>query len=159
MRTGIVGAAVTQLEPVWLDKDASIDRAIEWIGKAAREGAEIIAFPEVFIPGYPGWIWQGSFTYWSKCRLRYQKNSMTRDGSEMIRLAMAARENNIIVVMGFTEYDRGSLYISQATLDEAGALVSVRRKLKPPMLNEQCMAMDPEWIYRSIRCLWDEWAP
>lgn len=131
MTTGMVKAAVAQLEPVWLNKDATIDKAIEWIQKAAQQGVRIIAFPEVFIPGYPGWIWQGPFTYGNRYRQLYHKNSVTRTGPEMRRLAAAARENNIVVVMGFSEYDRGSLYMSQATFDESGALVSVRRKLKP----------------------------
>lgn len=131
MMTNIIKAAVAQLEPVWLNKDASIDKAIEWIQKASKVGVRIIAFPEVFIPGYPGWIWQGPFTFGQKFIKTYQKNSITRNGPEVRRIAAAARENNIIVVMGFSEYDRGSLYMSQATFDETGALVSVRRKVKP----------------------------
>lgn len=131
MTTNKIKAAVAQLEPVWLDKDACIDKAIEWIQKAAKLGVRIIAFPEVFIPGYPVWIWQGPFTFGLKFSQLYQKNSITRNGSEIRRIAAAARENNIIVIMGFSEYDRGSLYMSQATFDETGALVSVRRKLKP----------------------------
>lgn len=131
MTSNTVKAAVAQLEPVWLDKDASIDKAIEWIQKASAKGVRIIAFPEVFIPGYPAWIWQGGFGFGQKFRNSYQKNSITRDGPEVRRIATAARENNIVVVMGFSEYDRGSLYMSQATFDESGALISVRRKLKP----------------------------
>lgn len=131
METDTVRAAVAQLEPVWLNKDASIDKAIEWIQKAAQEGVRIIAFPEVFIPGYPGWIWQGPFTFGQRFQQKYAKNSITRNGPEIRRIAAAARENNIVVVMGFSEYDRGSLYMSQATFDESGALIGVRRKVKP----------------------------
>lgn len=127
----VVRAAVAQVEPVWLDKDATVERAIQWIEEAARQGVELIAFPEVFIPGYPWWIWHGPLSYASKFRVRYHEHSIRRDGPELKRIAQAARENNIIVVMGFSEYDRGSLYMAQATINEAGVLVSVRRKLKP----------------------------
>jgi len=57
--TSVAKAAVVQAEPVWLDADATISKSVEFIERAAREGAEIIAFPEVFIPGYPWWIWLG----------------------------------------------------------------------------------------------------
>jgi aliphatic nitrilase len=123
--------AIAQIEPVWLDAAATLDKAIAAIGDAADQGAELVAFPEVCIPGYPWWIWHGPLSYASRFVTRYQENSIRRDGPEMVRLARAARDNRIVVVMGFSEYDRGSLYMSQATFSEHGELVSVRRKLKP----------------------------
>src|ERR1700751_4115213 len=55
--TSIVKAAVVQAEPVWLKADETISKSIGLIEQASRAGADIIAFPEVFIPGYPWWIW------------------------------------------------------------------------------------------------------
>ena len=46
--------AVVQAAPAWLDLDASVDKTIELIEEAAAKGAKLIAFPEAFIPGYPG---------------------------------------------------------------------------------------------------------
>lgn len=126
-----VRAAAAQVEPVWLDAAASLEKAIGVIEDAARRGVELIVFPEVFIPGYPWWIWHGPFYYGKRFVSEYHANSIERDGKEIRRLARAARENHIIVVMGFSEYDRGSLYISQAIFSEHGELVGVRRKLKP----------------------------
>jgi nitrilase len=123
--------AVAQIEPVWLDAAATIDKGIAAIEDAARRGAELIAVPEVFVPGYPWWIWHGPMSYAVRYVTRYQANSLARDGVEMRRFARAARDNRIVVVLGFSEYDRGSLYMSQATFSENGELVSVRRKLKP----------------------------
>jgi nitrilase len=127
----IVRAAVAQAEPVWLDVRATTDKAISLIEEAAGKGAQIIAFPEVFIPGYPWWIWHGNLGYAAKYVSTYHANSIPRDGDELRAIARAARDNKIVVVMGFSEYDRGSLYMSQATFSETGELVSVRRKLKP----------------------------
>ncbi|MGP3534047.1 carbon-nitrogen hydrolase family protein [Microbacterium sp. RD1] len=127
----IIRAAVAQLEPVWFDANATIDKSIEWMEKASREGVQLLAFPEVFIPGYPWWIWHGPLGYQSKFVAPYHENSIERNGPELKRLARAAREHRIAIVMGFSEYDRGSLYMSQATINEFGELVSVRRKLKP----------------------------
>lgn len=49
--------AVTQLEPEWLDLEASVKKTCKYIEEAAKNGAEIVAFAEAFIPGYPAWIW------------------------------------------------------------------------------------------------------
>jgi aliphatic nitrilase len=51
--TSAFKAAVVQAEPVWLDADATIDKSIALIEEAARAGAQLIAFGETFIPGYP----------------------------------------------------------------------------------------------------------
>lgn len=52
-----VRVAVTQHEPVWLDLDATVKKTCDIIAEAARGGAKLVAFPEVWIPGYPAWIW------------------------------------------------------------------------------------------------------
>jgi nitrilase len=52
-----VKVAVTQAEPVWLDLDATVEKTCLLISEAAKNGAELIAFPECWIPGYPAWIW------------------------------------------------------------------------------------------------------
>lgn len=52
-----VRVAVLQAESCWFDIDASVKKAIKYIEEAAQKGANLIAFPEVWIPGYPSWIW------------------------------------------------------------------------------------------------------
>lgn len=53
----MVKVAVTQQEPVWFDLAGSVDKTCRLIQEAASNGADMIAFPEVWIPGYPMWIW------------------------------------------------------------------------------------------------------
>lgn len=53
----IVKAAVVQAEPVWLDLKATVEKTCCLIKEAASNGAQIISFPEAFVPGYPVWIW------------------------------------------------------------------------------------------------------
>ena len=45
--------ALVQASPVMFDKTASLNKALEWIDKAAKQGAELVVFPELFLPGYP----------------------------------------------------------------------------------------------------------
>lgn len=52
-----IRVAVTQHEPVWLDLDGAVKKTCSLIKEASEGGAELIAFPELWIPGYPAWIW------------------------------------------------------------------------------------------------------
>ena len=45
--------AVVQAAPVLFDKTACTDKAVRLIAECAQQGAELIVFPELFIPGYP----------------------------------------------------------------------------------------------------------
>ncbi|GAA3838992.1 carbon-nitrogen hydrolase family protein [Amycolatopsis tucumanensis] len=126
-----VRVAAVQAEPVWLDLAGSVEKAVALIGEAARGGAKLVAFGETFVPGYPWWIWLDSPAAGMAFVPRYAANSMTRDGDEMRRLRRAAADHGVHVVLGFSERDGGSLYMSQAFISETGELISVRRKLKP----------------------------
>ena len=54
--------AVTQAEPEWLDLSATIEKTCALINEAADKGARLVAFPECWVPGYPGGIWYGLST-------------------------------------------------------------------------------------------------
>lgn len=51
-----VKVAVAQIEPEWLDLQASVEKTCRFIKEAADNGAQIVAFAEAHIPGYPAWI-------------------------------------------------------------------------------------------------------
>jgi nitrilase len=53
----VVKVAVTQHDPVWFDLAATVNKTCRLIEEAASHGAALIAFPEVWIAGYPAWIW------------------------------------------------------------------------------------------------------
>jgi aliphatic nitrilase len=129
--TSIVKAAVVQAEPVWLDADATISKSVEFIERAAREGAEIIAFPEVFIPGYPWWIWLGDQKWAGQFVVPHHEASLELGDERMKRLQVAAARNSIAVVMGYCERQGATRYMSQVFIDAKGTIVGNRRKLKP----------------------------
>ncbi len=128
---GVVRAAAVQAEPVWLDADATTDKVAALVEEAAANGADLVAFPETFIPGYPWWIWLGSPAWGMQFVARYHANSPTRDGAHLDAVRKAAADHGIHVVLGYSERAGGSLYMGQAVIDGDGELVAARRKLKP----------------------------
>ena len=124
-------AAVVQAAPAFLDRDGTINKGISLIKDAAEKGAKLIAFPEVWIPGYPWWIWLGAPAWGMQFVQRYHENSLTLKSPQVDPLIEAARENDIHVVMGYSEKAGGSLYMGQMIIDKTGEIVATRRKLKP----------------------------
>ena len=56
--------ATIQESPVFMDLDATIEKACTLIKKSAKKGADLVVFPEAFVPGYPDWIWQVPQVIW-----------------------------------------------------------------------------------------------
>lgn len=123
--------AVIQASPEFMNIDAGIDKAIRYIREASENGARLIAFPEIWLPGYPWWIWLGSPAWGFQFVAKYHENSLSIDSPQFERIFSAAKEYNINVVIGFSEKDNGTLYLSQAIISDQGELLSKRRKLKP----------------------------
>jgi nitrilase len=122
---------VVQAAPVFMNAKASVEKAIGFIEQAGAAGAKLLAFPEIWIPGYPWWLWLGTPAWGMQFVPRYHANSLKADGPELAALAAAAAKANINVVMGFSEIDGGSLYLSQALISDTGEILFKRRKLKP----------------------------
>jgi len=124
-------AAVIQAAPIFMNLDASIDKAITLIERAASEGAKIVAFPEAWFPGYPSWIWLSPAAHNVKFFQRYHENSIVVGSDQFKRLAQSAKDNNIYLSAGASERDHGSLYLAQFLFSNQGELIQARRKLKP----------------------------
>lgn len=124
-------AAVVQAEPAWLDARAGVEKTVSLIAEAARNGAQLVAFPETWIPGYPHFLWLGPQAWGMQFVQRYYENSVTVGDAHFQRLRRAAADHEIAVVMGASERDKGSLYMGQFLLDANGDVLATRRKLKP----------------------------
>jgi aliphatic nitrilase len=126
-----VRVAAIQAEPVWLDIDGTTEKTVHLIAEAAAGGADLVAFPETWIPGYPVFLWSYPVYEQMEFVARYHANSPTIDGPQIAKLREAARQHSITVVVGFSEKDGGSLYMSQAVIGNDGEIIQHRRKLKP----------------------------
>lgn len=128
---GTFRAAAVQAAPVFMNLDASIDKAIALIEEAARNGADLIGFPECFLPGYPSFIWLDAPIWGLQFIPDYHANSLAIDSPEMRRLCAAVHRVGVYVMIGFSERDGGSRYIAQALIGPDGDLLLTRRKLRP----------------------------
>jgi len=125
-----IKVACVQAAPVFLDLHATVDKTIALIREAAAAGAELIAFPETWIPGYPWFLWLDTPVANMPLVHRYHQHSLVLDSDEARRISDAAREHGIHVVLGYSERANASLYIGQWIIDDQGQTVGVRRKLK-----------------------------
>ena len=126
-------AAAVQTSPVFLNAEKTIDKAITFVKEAADNGAQLIAFPEVFVSGYPYWNWIMTPVQGSKWYEKLYKSAITADGSEVKRLCDAAKEFNIHIVIGINEKGSsfGEIYNTNLIIDNNGNLIGKHRKLVP----------------------------
>ena len=123
---------LVQAEPVLFDKKASLEKALAYIDEAAENGAELIVFPELFIPGYPVGMNFG-FSVGKRSEpgredwKRYYDASVVLGGDEFRLLAEAARKTGAFISIGFSERDAvgGTLYNSNAIFEPDGSYTSL----------------------------------
>ena len=134
--------AIAQSAPVYLDKHASLAKALDLIQQAAKRGAQLVAFGETWLPGYPAWLdvcpgaalWENASAKDVFARLR--ANSIIVPSEEVNALREAARDLKIAIVIGVNERvdagpGNGTLYNSLLTISEDGQLGNHHRKLVP----------------------------
>jgi aliphatic nitrilase len=132
MSNQIIKVAAAQFAPVYLDRDATVDKACDLIAQAARNDARLIVFPETYIPAYPYWSlaiapFIARQTYFPKLF----EQSITVGDESTQKLCAASKACQCVVVMGVTEKDGGTLYNGQLIIDSDGQILGCRRKLVP----------------------------
>ena len=131
--------AVVQDASVFLDRDGSIQKTIELAREAAGNGAELVLFPEAFVPGYPRGLSFGAIVGSRSAAgralfRRYAENAVSVPGPETDLLAATARELEIHLAIGVIERDpvtAGTLYCTLLLWGPDGELLNHHRKLKP----------------------------
>ena len=132
----VVRAAAVQATPVFLDRQATTEKACALIREAGTNGAQVIGFPEGFIPAHPIWFHFHSGTDVTATRLSTElfKNSVEIPGPEVEALASAARDAGAYVVIGLCEKEPGTfgtMYNTQLFLGPDGTVLGKHQKLVP----------------------------
>ncbi len=126
-----VRAAAAQIAPDLDSADGTTARVLETIRDAARQGVELIVFPETFVPYYPYFSFVWPPVLQGPAHLQLMERAPTVPGPMTDAVSAAAREAGMVVVLGLNERDHGSLYNTQLVFDADGALLLKRRKLTP----------------------------
>ena len=135
---GKVRAGVVQASSVFMDREGTVDKAIDIIDQAADRGVEILVFPEGFIPSHPIWMHFHAATSKEALELDAElfRNSLVVGGRDSDRIAAAARRAGTWVVMGACEKradTTGTMWNSGVHYSPDGEVAHVHRKLTPTL--------------------------
>jgi nitrilase len=130
--------AAVQAAPVFLDREATVDKACALVAQASARGATLVVLPEAFIPAYPVWVWFLPLTRRADIASLYRtlvEQAVDVPGPVTARLGEAARAAHAWVAVGVnernTEASGTTLYNTLLLFDDTGTLVERRRKLMP----------------------------
>jgi nitrilase len=132
--------AVVQAAPVIFNRKATLEKTCRLTQEAGEAGANLVVFPEAFIPAYPRGLSFGAVvgSRSDQGRLtwqRYWENSVDVPSPTTERLAQAARSANAFLCVGVIErdsqYSHGTLYCTILYFSPEGKLIGKHRKLKP----------------------------
>jgi nitrilase len=134
-----VTVACAQVEPVVLDRDATIEKLAGTAAEAAANGARIVVFPEAVVPAYPSSVWAKALAGWAEDGAKEAFALLAREAVEVPgraerRLGEIAREHELWLVTGVTERDprrSGTLYNTLLYHGPDGELALRHRKLVP----------------------------
>src|SRR3954471_4438638 len=127
-------ACAVHAAPAFLDAQSSVEKACGLIAEAARAGAQLIAFPESFVPGFPLWASVQAPIRNHEFFKRLAANSLEVPGPEVSQLCAAARECEIVVSIGICERSPvsvGCLWNTNLLIGKDGELLNHHRKLVP----------------------------
>jgi nitrilase len=141
MPASVVVAAV-QAAPIYLSLERSLSRALELISEAAKRRAQLVVFPETWLPGYPAWldicrdtaVWENAQV--KRLYAKLLENSVSVPDRVTETLGEAARRYNMTLIMGIHERvmegaGRGTLYNTILTFGPTGEMINWHRKLVP----------------------------
>jgi aliphatic nitrilase len=132
--TSLVKVAAVHAAPVFLDKVATTAKAVSIAREAAKSGAQLIAFPETYIPAFPVWA-----ALWAPIEnhdlfVAMAEQSVAIDGSEIETLRNEAKALGVTISMGISESSPvsvGLIWNSNVLIGPDGSILNHHRKLVP----------------------------
>lgn len=166
--------AIVQEPPVFLNLSASADKAVEHIRAAADGGANIVAFAECWLPGYPVWLdFAPGAALWdepgAKALFRLLAENSVVVGDKYLRKFQAlSKELGVFIVLGTHERDGATLYNTTFTFSPTLEAPLPHRKLVPTYTERLVWGrgdgstldtVETPWgVLGSLIC-WEHWMP
>ncbi len=167
--------AAAQTSPVWGDPEATTEVVVDWIGRAGDAGAELVAFGETFLSGYPYWLSRTNASAWDDpdqkaVYAHYVKAAVRLEGPEIASIASRVEETGVFTYLGITERSdsEGAVYATYVGVDPTHGVVSAHRKLSPTY--DERMVWAPgdghglrvhevaDFRVSGLNC-WENWVP
>jgi nitrilase len=126
-----IRAAAVQLAPDLTSCEGTLSRVCRAIADAADRGANLVVFPETFVPYYPYFSFIEPPVSAGKAHLRLYEQAVEVPGWVTAELSRQAALHDVVLVVGVNERDHGTLYNAQLIFDAGGALLLKRRKITP----------------------------
>lgn len=175
----MVTVAAVQATPVFMNLEASLAKALNLVAEAALKKAQLVVFPEAWLPGYPAWLeYCRDVAVWNhppvkKLYARLVENSVIVPGPATEAFSAVAAENRLTIVVGVCERvaegaGRGTLYSSMLTFGPTGELLNHHRKLLPTYSERLICGQGDGRGLRSVRTSvgrvgglisWEHWTP
>ncbi len=128
--------AAVQAASVFLDREASVEKACRLIAEAGEAAAELIGFPEGFIPAHPTWYHFRLVRAPAAMSMakRLFQNAVEIPGPATDKLCEACRSAGITAVIGMCEKRPGTLgtmFNTQLFIGPDGRILGKHQKLVP----------------------------
>lgn len=136
----LLTVGLAQIAPVWLNRDATLVKIVDYIGRAAAQQCRLVVFGEALLPGYPFWLEltdgaRFNSSIQKDIHAHYLAQAVQIEAGHLDAVCAAAAEHGIAVMLGIIErpLDRGgySVYCSRVYIGPDGVIGSVHRKLMP----------------------------
>lgn len=136
----LLTVGLAQIAPVWLNRDATLAKIVDYIGRAAEQQCRLVAFGEALLPGYPFWLELTDGARFNSdiqkdLHAHYLAQAVQIEAGHLDDVCAAAAKHGIAVMLGIIErpQDRGgySVYCSRVYIGPDGVIGSVHRKLMP----------------------------
>ncbi|MBK7597617.1 MAG: carbon-nitrogen hydrolase family protein [Acidobacteria bacterium] len=179
MPPSVVVVAAIQAAPIYMNLERSLARALDLIAEAAKRRAQLVVFPESWLPGYPAWldvcrdvaVWDNQ--QMKRLYAQLHENSVVVPGKVTEALGEAAKRHNLTLVIGVQERvadgaGRGTLYNSVLTFGPDGELLNCHRKLVPTFNERLIWGQGDGSSLRSVETpigrigsliCWEHWMP
>lgn len=130
----ILRVAACHAAPIFLSARATTEKCISLVNQAARAKANLVVFPETFIPAFPVWSSLRPPTETHDLFKRMAKESVFIDGEEVHAIREIAKQLNVMVSVGISEkvhYSAATLFNANILIGNGGELLVHHRKLMP----------------------------
>lgn len=172
-----IRVGLAQIHPVWLNRQATIEKVGAYVQKAAAAGCDLVTFGEALVPGYPFWL---SITDGARfndpvqkaIHAHYLDQAVRIEKGDLDPICQLAKAHAIAVILGTIELgqNRGnhSVYCTLVYIDRQGVIQTTHRKLMPTY--EERLTWSPgdghglrthpleAFTVGALNC-WENWMP